>query len=1665
VADEERTKDELVAELNELGRRISLLEGRPPQEWEHASPVDDAGQTGCGLPITAPGETNWSEGAPELTDPMVGTIDISRLVNQEPSHSGTFVLGRRIRPTTFGKIIQALPIPVFLVDDSLRISALNRACVKIGPDYEKLEQSPFADLFPDQGVKEKAQSLLELIFSDRKPRSWEAFFSGTSGVALCGRFSFRPVRITDKRYVLVIIEDITQEISRLHRNSVLRNQLERTVASRTAQLVESNKRLRDQIVKRQQIEAALRKSEERFRELAELLPEHVFELDEKGFFTFSNRVGMESLGYTGEEFKQPQHILRFMPECDHARALDDFRRLRRGQKMSGESYTLIRKDGSPIEVSTYVAPIVREGRVVGARGVAVDISRLKETQRELDRVNADLEKRIERRTEQLTALNKKLREEIAQRKAAQAELETEKGKLAAILEAMADGVHMVDQNYSIQFTNRALRRDFGEVAGRKCYEYFHNGAAPCPQCHFQRVAGGLPTRFEWSSPKNGKTYELRDTAIRNADGAVWKLQIFRDITHEKLVEKALRESERRYRELIENAPDIVFETDSEMRLTFINSSGRKAFGLTYEELIGASYLDFVHPEFRTQVEKVSNGHFAEGIAEAYLEYPILSPEGQTVWLGQRTRPIVHEGKVARIHAICRDITDRKVSEAALRESEEKYRQVVERASDGIAIVQEGKVKYANPALAKMLGYAYLEELDQPFSKYVHPSQRQRLLEMHARRMKGDGAPQTYDTALVGKNGDEVLAEVNSVVIDYMGKPATLIVLRDVDERRRMENQLADSELKFRSVVENAKEGITVIQDGVLKYVNPCALEMLGRNADETLLQPFLDFIHPEDVESAKNRLTKRLAGEELGDTFELRIVNKDGVAKWVEADSVTMAWEGENAILTFLRDVSERRKADQALKESEARFRALFENMIDAVAVYKAVDDGRDFLLTDMNRAAEQMERINRSEAVGNPVSRVFPGVRELGLFDVFQRVWRTGEMEHPPPALYKDARNEGWRDNVVYKLPTGEIVVVYSDETEKKKAEDSRRETENRYRAIVDNAQDLIFLKDVHFRYTHVNPAMERLLGVPRASVIGKTDASFFDAKSAREFQLTDEEVLRGGIVHYETTETLNGVTVTLDVLKAPITDVSGAVTGICGIGRDVTEKRSAEEQSRRSEEKYRALFNNSRDGVYFASRDGQIEEANPAFLEMLGVTSDEIHALNVYDLHDEPEQREAFRRELEEKGSVADFEAVLAGKDGRKIECLITSSARRDSTLGILGYEGGVRDVTDRKILERRLIQAQKMEAIGTLAAGIAHDFNNILYAIIGFTELSLDEAGADGPLRGFLERVLKAGERAKYLVNQILTFSRRTQIEKRPVLLGAIVKEVCKFLRASLPTTVEIKWRLADDLSPVLADPTQIHQVLMNLCANAGHAMRIDGGILDISVDESEIDSGVFVEDPDFHPGRYQIITVADTGHGMDRALLDRIFDPYFTTKPMGEGTGLGLAVVHGIVKAHKGMIKVESRPGEGSAFRVYLPVLRQEAPVVTQSSHELPKGKERLLVVDDEEPIAEMIGGMLRRLGYEVVTKNSGIEAFEAFKHAPTNFDLVLTDVTMPHMTGTELAKKIREIRGDIPIILCTGFSELVGEEEASAMGIQGFIMKPVLREDMARALRNALEGKK
>ncbi|KIX13811.1 hybrid sensor histidine kinase/response regulator [Dethiosulfatarculus sandiegensis] len=504
----------------------------------------------------------------------------------------------------------------------------------------------------------------------------------------------------------------------------------------------------------------------------------------------------------------------------------------------------------------------------------------------------------------------------------------------------------------------------------------------------------------------------------------------------------------------------------------------------------------------------------------------------------------------------------------------------------------------------------------------------------------------------------------------------------------------------------------------------------------------------------------------------------------------------------------------------------------------------------------------------------------------------------------------------------------------------------------------------------------------------------------------------------------------------------------------------------------RYQTLFKGVGDIVTIHDHQGNFLEVNQVAAESLGFTREVLLGMNVgqvVPVYNAPGFREDVRKSIAQKGkAVKEVEFKARGGKLRATEIHV----RPVTYLGQKAFLSVGRDITKRIRLENQLRQAQKMEAIGTLAGGIAHDFNNILTSILGYTELAQKKAQGSPDVVQNLDQVLTAGKRAKAVVRQILTFSRRSTQERKPIELSLVIKEALKLLRASLPSTIEIVQEIKADYSMVMADPTQIHQVLLNLCTNAAQAMESTGGVLTVSLELISISAPTpkmihegagTLSQGQIKPGEYIKLTIKDNGPGLEPEFLDRIFEPYFTTKGSADGTGLGLAVVHGIITGHGGSIEVESRPGRGSAFMVLLPLIRQTAlPSQTISDSPLPTGSESVLLVDDEVPVAELEREILEGLGYRVTAMTSSQKALELFKEKPNRFDLVITDQTMPNLTGMELTKQIKQIRPEQPVVLCTGYQERMDEKRALEMGFAGFALKPILMREIAQTVRQALD---
>jgi len=602
-------------------------------------------------------------------------------------------------------------------------------------------------------------------------------------------------------------------------------------------------------------------------------------------------------------------------------------------------------------------------------------------------------------------------------------------------------------------------------------------------------------------------------------------------------------------------------------------------------------------------------------------------------------------------------------------------------------------------------------------------------------------------------------------------------------------------------------------------------------------------------------------------------------------------------------------------------------------------------------------------------------------------------------------------------------------------------------------------------------NERLCKMTGYTREELLGK---------SARILYGTDEDFEYVGREKYAQISERNTGTVEtrwqrkdgtmIDVLlsSTPI-DSNDLSMGVTFTALDITRRKQVEKDLRESEAQYRSLFKNNHSVMLLIDPEtANIVDANPAAVTFYGWSYEELTRKKITDINrltkeqvfdvmekvKMEQQKHLYFRYFLDSGEIRDVE-VYSGPimvHGRELLYSI------------------VHDITARKkaeeekaALESQLFHAQKMETVGTLSGGIAHDFNNLLGIILGNAELAMDDLPEWHPAKSNFNEIRTASLRARDVVKQLLSFSRKSDPKQRPAKLVQIVEDALKFLRSSTPTSIEIHQHILNDTDDtILADSTQINQVLINLFTNATHAMEDTGGVITIGIENIDLDQISATVYPDLPPGSYVKLTVSDTGTGIDHEIKDRIFDPYFTTKEVGKGTGIGLSVVHGIVKSHNGAISVDSKSGEGTTFSILFPMAEEEAVTETEPADKFPTGNEKILIVDDEESMVNIGRGRLERLGYQVEVRTNPIDALELFRADPEEFDLVITDMTMPHITGDKLVKDILKIRPDIPTILCTGFSERIDEEKAKEIGIRGYIEKPFDQGTLSRIVRTVLD---
>jgi len=1131
-----------------------------------------------------------------------------------------------------------------------------------------------------------------------------------------------------------------------------------------------------------------------------------------------------------------------------------------------------------------------------------------------------------------------------------------------------------------------------------------------------------------------------------------------------------RRSAQSYRAIFENAESAIFLLDFDSGMIVdANPKACAVYGYGAEEMRRLTAADlssgqppFTAAEARRHIRRARDGEIVRG------EWQRRGKDGSLHWDEFTLKRVELAGK-PHILAASREITGRKAAEDALRASEEQYRAIFNAAVDGLVLRDaDFRIVDVNAAYEAAVGVKRDQLLGRRDVIVRFLGSTEDYLETHRRVLAG--ARERVEAEGTRPDGSPVYVELLMVPMQYRGAPHVLYIGRNITERRQALEALRASEEQYRAIFDATSDGLT-LRDADFRIVdaNPAYARMTGYALEECIGTDRVTTLSLRDAQFARDLHRRALAGEAV--RIESKAMRKDGSLLDCEVHGVPMSYGGKPHVLYIGRDITARKTAEEALRGSEEQYRAIFNASADSLVLRDA-----DFRIVDVNPAYEAMSGKRRSEVVGQTTLTV--SAREV-----------TGErlklhataLAGKPIHFETDGRRPDGKAFVleVRGVPISyrgkpHVLYIGRDITEGKLAERALRASEEQYRAIFNATTDALVLRDAEFRIVDVNTAYEEASGRRREQVIGLADLTLTrnSPVSARRPEL-HREAIAGRPIFFEAEGTRgDGSRFVLEVRGVPMS--YGGRPHVLYMGRDATEAKLAERALRASEEQYRSIFNAATDSLVLRDAEFRIVDVNPAYEAMSGRSRAEVLGGREVTMSDPA--LAARIRALHARaiaGEHVQWEARARRKSGEAFDIEVRGVPVRHQGQPHVLYVG--RDITSRKRAEaeraelaEQLRQAQKMEAIGQLTGGIAHDFNNILQGILGNLVLAEERQAeiGDDRLGRYLERARQASQRARDLIQQMLTFSRGRRGERRPASLAALTREGLKLLRSSLPATLELRTELDDALPEVAADPVQVEQVLMNLCINARDAME-GAGTIAVSVRAAEYGRATCASCRQRIAGRFVELAVRDAGSGIEPHVRDRMFDPFYSTKQVGKGSGMGLAMVHGIAHQHGGHVLVDSEPGKGAEFRVLFEwptgAPPAQAPGAGAASRAVAPARlaGRVLVADDETIIREFLAEMLEGWGLEVVARADGAEARDAFAENPHGFDAVITDQTMPRLTGLQLARLVTRMRPGLPVILCTGYGEDLEPRALEAAGVRTLAKKPIephkLRELLAAAL--------
>lgn len=1139
------------------------------------------------------------------------------------------------------------------------------------------------------------------------------------------------------------------------------------------------------------------------------------------------------------------------------------------------------------------------------------------------------------------------------------------------------------------------------------------------------------------------------------------------------MEKRLRESEGKYRELVETVSDGIVQTDPVGTVTFANPAYCRILGFTMEEMIGKSILDFHVSESKREEMR------------AYLDYVAREQPFPISWFGtHQTKDgglivvqsdwnyrLDDQGRVIGFIAVVKDITERKRLEEAAGIEKRRFEALAENSPFGLVVIdRDGTFQYINPKFREMFGY---ELKDVPNGKewfrraYPDPEQRHQMIADWVGDLASSELGEQRDrvASVTCKDGGKKIVHFRPVQLE---RGEHLMTCEDITERWQAEERLRHSEEEFRRIIENLQDPFyRADMNGILTFLSPASERVAGYKPEEGVGRPIAMF-YADPTE--RQEFLKLIKEKGFVNDFEARLVHKDGHIVWVSTSARLYRDKDGNiaGVEGIARDISERKKAEQELQEREALIRSVSDNLPSGM-IYQMVrrnDGTRQF--TYVSDTVREFYGCSPKEAL-NDSKLIYGKILPEDRYRVYGEEAKANET-------LSDFRSE-----VRMISPSGDIrwshfassprqledgSTCWSgleiDITERKRMEETLRQSETKYRLMFEFSPFGVFHFDDTGTITACNDKFVEIIGSSRERLIGlNTMRDLKDTKIVASIS----EALSGCTGHYEG----NYISVTghkttpVKCEFAPILSQDGIVLGGIGIVEDITQRKRAEEALLRSERLYRSVIENIEDAFYRSDAEGKLLMGSPSGAKLFGYDSlDEMIGLPLESLWVNPQERQRLLDIVMEQGKVTDFETVLRRKDGSTFVASISSHFYRDEDGAILGTEGIVRDISERKRIEANLLQSQKMQAMGTLAGGVAHEINNLLQVVLGHADMLLVRQDVDEKSGRSLEAICRAARNGADLVNRILTFSRKTEPEMRSTNLSEEVRRVEELLRSTIPRMISLEMSLEANLRMISADPSQIEQILLNLAINARDAMP-EGGRLVFETRNATIREEYCRTHPEIKPGKYVLLTVSDTGLGMEKGISDRIFEPFFTTKQPGKGTGLGLSMVFGVVKNHGGHITCYSEPDVGSTFKIFFPALAEVLSPDLATTMEMPSGgTETLLLVDDEGAVRALGLEMLELAGYTVLSASNGREALEVYRNHRDSIALVILDLVMPEMSGRKCLEELLKIDPKAKVLIASGYAANGPAKEARQSGAVGFVSKPFDLKQILTEIRKCLD---